>query len=175
MGPLAILSALRGWKLGGAIGVLVLIVGLVFLVKDRARLQVAESRAQACEAAVKAGEPTTQSCPQAISDAATRGLRYSQCDVALQKGDLYGVRAACSAAVKRRDAEASAFAATAADAAAQLAAARGQVAAAVARADARAETLQRRKKDADAAIASAPRAGDGRIRCDDHCLRDLAD
>lgn len=172
------LLALRGWKLGGAIAALLALAGLVYgavhLLRDRDRLQGVERRGLACEAAVKAGEPTTLNCPQAISDAATRGQRYLDCDAALKGGDLYVVRAACSAAVKVRDAQATALAADKADLAAQLADARGQLTGALARADARHTAQLRKDRNAQAAIATAPRAADGRITCDDRCLRDLA-
>jgi hypothetical protein len=169
--------ALRGWKLGGFIaGLLALaaiIAGAVWLIRDHDRLREVERKALACEAAVKNGEPTTLNCPQAISNAATRGQRYLDCDAAIAAGDLYATRAACSAAVKRRDAQATALAAGNRDLATQLAAARDQLTGGLARAAARNDALIRKDRNAQAVIAGAPRAADGRITCDDRCLRDL--
>lgn len=178
---------LSGIRLGGAIAALLALIALVgslvWFVRDHDRLQGVERRALACEAAVKNGEATATdvasstlrlNCPQAISDAATRAARYLGCDAALAKADLYAVRTDCSAAVKRRDAQATALAADARDLARQLSETRGQLTGALTRAEARATTLQKRNRDAQAAIAGAPRAADGRIRCDDRCLRDLA-
>lgn len=174
---IAAVLGLRGWKLGGAIaGLLALaaiITGAVWLIRDHGRLKGVERQALACEAAVKNGEPTTTNCPQAISDAATRGQRYLDCDAALVAGDLYAVRAACSAAVKHRDAQATALAAGNRDLATQLAAARDQLTGGLARAEARHSALLRKDRNAQAVIAGAPRAADGRITCDDRCLREL--
>jgi hypothetical protein len=177
--------ALRGWRLGGAIASLVVLAaivgGLVWLLRDRDRLLGVERRALACEAAVTNGSDAATNCPQVIAQAATRAQRYLACDAALSEGDirrgkagdLYAVRAACSEHVKRRDAEATALAADNADLARQLSDARGQLAGALTRADARHQTLTRKDRDAAAAIAGLPRAVDGRIRCDDRCLRQL--
>lgn len=179
---LATIIGLRGWKLGGAIaGLLVLaaiVAGAVWLVRDHDRLKSVERKALACEAAVKNASildagTLKLNCPQVISDAATRGQRYLDCDAALLKGDLYAVRAACSAAVKRRDAQATAFAAEARDLATQLAASRDQLTGALSRAEARNAALSRKDRNATAAISLAPRAADGRITCDDRCLREL--
>lgn len=168
---------LTGFRLGGATAALVallgIIAGAVWLLRDRDRLQGVERRALGCEAAVKSGEAATLNCPQAISDAATRGQRFLECDAVLAKPDLYAVRAACSAAVKRRDAEATALAATAADLAAQLSDARGQLGAAVTRATARATISSRKGSNAAAALSTRAAGADGRILCDDQCLRDL--
>jgi hypothetical protein len=170
--------ALRGWRLGGAIaGLLALagtVAGLVWLIRDHDRLQGVERRALACEAAVKNGSDWGTNCPDAIARAATLAARYRQCDAGLKAGDLYAVRATCSQAVKLRDAEATALAADAADLRRQLSGARGQLAGALTRAEARHQSTTRKDRNAQAAIAGAPRAADGRIRCDDRCLRDLA-
>lgn len=172
------LLALRGWRLGGAIAGLLVIVGViagaVLLIRDRERLQAVEARGVACVAAVKAGEDPTAQCPQVISDAATRSQRYLVCDAALKTRDLYAVRAACSEQVKLRDAQATALTADNADLARQLSDARGQLAGALTRAEARHQSTTRKDRNAQAAIAGAARAADGRIRCDDRCLRDLA-
>lgn len=174
---LASLFVLRGWKLGGLVaGLLALagiIAGAVWLIRDHDRLKGVEREARACEAAVKNGEPTTTNCPQAISDGATRGQLYLDCDAAIGVQDLYAIRAACSAAVKRRDAQAAALAAGNADLAKQLAAARDQLTGGLARAEARHSALTRKDRNANAAISLAPRGSDGRITCDDRCLREL--
>jgi hypothetical protein len=171
------LFGLRGWRLGGAIAGLVvlaaIVAGLVWLIRDRDRLLGVERRALACEAAVTNGSDAATNCPQVIAQAATRAQRYLSCDAGLKAGDLYAVRAACSEHVKRRDAEATALAADNADLARQLSDARGQLAGALTRADARHQSLTRKDRDAAAAIAGLPRAVDGRIRCDDRCLRQL--
>lgn len=178
MGVVATLLGLRGWRLGGAIAgflaIAAIVAGLVWLIRDHDRLRSVENRALACEAAVKNGSDMTTNCPQSIADAATRARRYLACDAGMKAGDLYAVRAACSAAVKLRDAQATALAADKADLAEQLDQARGRLAGAINRASTRSETLTRKDRDAIAAISGAPRAVDGRIRCDDRCLRDLA-
>jgi hypothetical protein len=149
------------------------IAGAVWLIRENDRLADVEQRALACEAAVKNGEPTVLNCFQAISDAATRGQRYLECDAAIKAGDLYAVRAACSESVKRRDAEATTLAATVADLGRQLSDARGQLAGALNRAAARAATASRKDAHAAAAISRAAPGADGRITCDDQCLREL--
>jgi hypothetical protein len=168
---------MTGLRLYGAIGGLLLllsvIAGAVWLIRENDRLAAVEQRGLACEAAVKNGEPTALNCPQAISDAATRGARYLECDAALAKRDLYAVRATCSEHVKRRDAEATALAATAVDLSGQLSDARGHLAGALSRASARATATARKDADARHAISSRPPGADGRIHCDDQCLRDL--
>lgn len=164
----------RGAAFAALLALFALVGALVWFVRDHDRLQGVERRALGCEAAVKNGEATTLNCPQAISDAATRAARYLGCDAGLAARNLYAVRADCSAAVKRRDAEATAREADARNLATQLSAARGQLAGALTRAEARATVVLKRTRNAQAAIAAAPRAADGRIRCDDRCLRDLA-
>lgn len=169
---------LRGIRLGGAIAGLVVLAAIVaaavWLIHDHDRLKGVERAALACEAAVRSGGDWATNCPADIATAATLAARYRQCDAALKTHELYAVRAACSEAVKRRDAEATALAADNADLARRLAEARADLAGAVTRATARATTLTRKDRDAAAAIAGAPRAADGRIRCDDRCLRQLA-
>lgn len=169
---------LSGIRLYGAIAGLVALLAagawLVSLVRDRDALAAVKARGVRCEAAIKAGADPVADCPQAISDAATRAQRYLACDAALATPDLYIVRAACSANVKRRDAEASVALANLADARAELASARDDLAGAVSRADARATALNRKDRHAQAAIASAPKTVDGRIACDAACLRDIA-
>ncbi len=170
-------SAVAGLRLYGAIagGLLLLsvIAGAVWLIRENDRLSAVEQRALACEAAVKNGEPTVLNCPQAVSDAATQADRYRQCDSALKVGDLYAVRATCSEFVKRRDAEATALTATVADLGRQLADARAATAGALNRAAARASTASRKDAHAAAALSRAAPGADGRITCDDQCLRDL--
>lgn len=169
---------LTGLRLGGAIaGIIALaaiVGGLVWLIRDRDRLQAVEDRGIACETAVQKRTDPTASCPQAISDAATQSQRFIDCDAALKAGDLYTVRAACSAEVKRRDAQATTLAADKTDLTRQLAEARDAIAGAITRAETRAAASNRKDRNAQAAIAAAPRSPDGRIRCDDRCLRDLA-
>jgi hypothetical protein len=159
--------------IAGALLLLFVIGGAVAVLRENDRLAGVERRALACEAAVTNDEATTLNCPQVIADAATRARRYQDCDAALGRADLYAVRAACSAQVKRRDAEAAALAATAADLSRQLAEARAATAGAVARATARAATVSRKDANASHAIRSRPPGADGRITCDDQCLRDL--
>jgi hypothetical protein len=169
---------MTGLRLYGAIGGLLLllfvIAGAVWLIRENDRLAAVEQRGLACEAAVKNGEPTALNCPQVIADAATLADRYRQCDAALKASDAYSVQAACSEQVKSRDAAATALAADLADVKARLAAERAATGAAISRATARATALNRKDRNAQAALAAAPRGADGRIRCDDQCLRALA-
>jgi hypothetical protein len=173
---------LSGLRLYGAIagGLLLLsvIAGAVWLIRENDRLSAVERRAQACEAAVKSASVLDSgtlllNCPQSIADAATQADRYRQCDSALKVGELYAVRATCSEFVKRRDAEATALAATVADLGRQLSDARGQLAGALNRAAARAATASRKDAHAAAALSRAAPGADGRITCDDQCLRAL--
>lgn len=173
---------LSGLRLYGAIGGLLLllsvIAGAVWLLRENDRLSTVERRALACEAAVKNAAvldvgTLTLNCPQPIADAATQADRYRQCDSALQVGELYVVRAACSEFVKRRDAEATALTATVADLGRQLTDARAATAGALNRAAARASTASRKDAHAAAALSRAAPGADGRITCDDQCLRDL--
>ena len=168
------IGGIRLWGAIGAVGVLVAAgLWLAAVLEDRQELRAFKAQALACDRAVALGQDTTAACPQATSDAATRSQRYTACDAALRQGDAYAVRAACSAAVKVRDAQASALAADKGDLTRQLTEERSQLTGALARAAARFETLQRKDRNAQAALAAAPRAADGRITCDDQCLRDL--
>lgn len=177
----ALLTRLPWLRLIGAGLIAAAVTLFVLVVADWRRLQTVERRALACEAAVTNGEPTVLNCPQAISDAATRGQRYLACDAALAGSratsvagpDAYTVQAACSAAVKRRDAQATALSAELSDVRGQLDAARAATTAAISRADSRAATATRKDRNAAAAINAAPRTADGRIACDDRCLRAL--
>ena len=173
---------LSGLRLYGAIaaGLLLLsaIAGAVWLIRENDRLTAVERRALACEAAVKNaaildGGTLALNCPQPIADAATQAVRYRDCDAALKTRDLYAVRAACSEFVKRRDAEATALAANVADLGRQLSDARGQLAGALNRAAVRATASSRKDAHAAAALSRAAPGADGRITCDDRCLRDL--
>lgn len=147
---------------------------------EHRRLKTVELAAMACEKAVKSGTAAQLAdhggalCPQAIADAATIAERSRDCDAGLAARDLYVIRAACSAPVKTRDAQATAHQFNADQLAEQLRQARAAIAGAVARADARSQTLTRKDRDAQAALDRAPRGADGRIRCDADCLRRLA-
>ncbi len=173
---------LFGIRLYGVIAaglfILSAIGGGVWLLRDHDRLKIVERRALACEAAVQSASvldagTLTLNCPQAIADAATRADRYRQCDSSLKVGELYVIRAACSEYVKRQNAELAALDATAADLTRQLADARAATAGAITRADARAATTARKDANAKAAISNRAPGPDGRITCDDQCLRDL--
>lgn len=173
------LSGLRLYAgIAGALLLLSVIAGAVWLIRDHDRLAAVERRALACEAAVKSASvldvgTLTLNCPQAIADAATQADRYRQCDSALKVGELYAVRATCSEFVKRRDAEATALTATVADLDRQLADARAATAGALNRAAARATATSRKDAHAAAALSQVAPGADGRITCDDRCLRDL--
>lgn len=165
------MSLILGLRIGAIAGLVAAAIWLFGVFRERAELQDFRARAVACEAAVKAGRDPVASCPQAISDAATRAQRYRDCEAGLAGRDLYVIRAACSAAVKRRDAEATALAFSNAVLARDLATARDQLAAGLARADARFDALLRKDKNASQAISAAPRRPDGRVACDADCLR----
>jgi hypothetical protein len=168
-------------KLFGGIAALVAVIGaalwLLGVLRENDRLSAVEAGLKRCEAAAKAGTDPVADCPQAISDAVTRGQRYLACDAALAAGDLYTVRAACSAAVKNQEAAAAATAAELASLNAAFAALKRDAAAGIARAETRAATTARKEADARSALAAAQKAqGRGpadRVRCDDQCLRAL--
>jgi hypothetical protein len=164
-------------KTGGVVAGLALATWLGLQLREKARLEGVERDFKACEASVTAGGEPALVCPQQLSDAVTRARRYLLCDAGLKAGDAYRVRAACSEAVKRRDAQATAAQASADSLTAALADLKAGQAAAIARATARAATSARKEADARSALARAPKvggpAGPDRVRCDDACLRDL--
>ena len=160
----------------GAIGMVVVLLGaflwLFGALKERDRLRIQVAAATACTRAVKTGGDLLI-CPQPVADAAEQARRYRDCDTALAEGRSYGVSAACSEAVKRRDAEAGAAAHEATQLEAELARTRTQARAALTRAESRAAANLRSAQNAAAALARAPLGADGRLRCDDQCLREL--
>jgi hypothetical protein len=164
---------LRLWGLiGGGVALVAAAIWLASLVRDRDRLRVQVEAAEACTVAVKTGGDLLI-CPQPVADAATRARRYLECDAALAEGRAYGVSAACSEAVKRRDAEAAAAAHEATQLEAELTRTRAAAQAALNRAESRAQALIRKDQNASLALSRAPVGADGRVRCDDLCLRQL--
>lgn len=168
-------------KLIGGLAALAAVIGaalwLLGVLRENDRLAEVEAGLNRCEAAAKAGTDPAAHCRQAISDAVTRGQRYLACDAALAAGDLYTVRAACSAAVKRQEAAIAALASEAASLKAAVQTLKRDQAAGIARAEARAATSARKEADARQAIAAAAqdqgRGPADRIRCDDRCLRNI--
>ncbi len=164
-------------KLGGLVAGLAIAAWLGLQLREKGRLEGVERDFKACEASVTAGGEPALVCPQKLTDAVTRARRYQLCDAGLKAGDTYRVRAACSEAVKRRDAQATAAEASADSLTAALADLKAGQAAAIARATARATTTARKEADARFALARAPvtrdAAGADRVRCDDACLRQL--
>ncbi len=160
-------------KIGGLLAVFAAGFWLTAQLREKDRLEGVERDFKVCEKSVKDGSDATTSCPQNLSDAVTRARRYLLCDAGLKEGDAYRVRAGCSEAVKRRDAEATAAAAEADSLKTALADLKAGQAAAIARATARAATSARKEDNARSALVRAPAAGAGRQRCDDQCLRDL--
>ncbi|WP_439532056.1 hypothetical protein [Polymorphobacter sp.] len=167
------MTGIRLWGLIGGIGALVgAALWLTSVFRERDRLRDDVNAAKACTVAVKTSGDVLI-CPQPIADAAARSRRYLECDAALAKGEAYGVSAACSEAVKRRDAEAAAAAHEAGQLEAELVRTRTQAQAALSRAEARAQTLLRKDQNAALALSRAPVGADGRVRCDDACLQQL--
>lgn len=164
---------IRYLKIGGVIGAVAAVAWLGLQLREKDRLEGVERDFKACEASVTAGGEPAAVCPQALSDAVTRARRYLLCDAGLKAADAYRVRAGCSEAVKRRDAEAAAAQGEAASLRAALADLKAGQAAAIARATARATDTARKEADARHALARAPRVSADRLRCDDDCLRDL--
>lgn len=160
-------------KIGGALAGLVAAVWLVGQLREKERLEGVEAQFQACERSVTDGGEPAISCPQALSDAVTRARRTLLCDAGLMARDAYRIRAGCSAAVKRRDAQATADAEAAASLRAALDDLKAGQAAAIARAAARAATAARKDEHAAQALKRAPIDPAGRTRCDDDCLRAL--
>jgi hypothetical protein len=160
-------------KIGGALAGLVAAVWLVGQLREKDRLEGVERDFKACERSVKDGGDPALSCPQALSDAVTRARRYLLCDAGLKAGDAYRVRAGCSEAVKRRDAQATASAAEAVSLRTALDDLKAGQAVAIARATARAATSARKDEHARHALSRAPVDAAGRTRCDDDCLRAL--
>jgi hypothetical protein len=165
-----------GWRLwslvGGGVALVASALWLMGLLRERDRLRVAVDLSRACTRAVESGADLSV-CPQPVADAAERARRYLQCDAALAEGRGYGIAAACSEAVKRRDAQASASAHEAVQLEAELTRTRAQARAALTRAESRAQSNLRSAQNAAAALARAPMGADGRLRCDDQCLREL--
>lgn len=160
-------------KIVGAAAVLGLVVWLGLALREKDRLEGVERDFKACEKSVKDGGEPAAVCPQALSDAVTRARRYLLCDAGLKDGDAYRVRAGCSEAVKRRDAEATAASETADSLKTALADLKARQRADIARATSRAAASARKEADAHSALASAPTVAADRLRCDDDCLRRL--
>lgn len=160
-------------QIAGAVGLAIAGFWLAGQLREKARLEGVEANFKACEARVGDGGEPAAVCPQALSDAVTRARRYLLCDAGLKDGDAYRIRAGCSEAMKRRDAQATASAAEANSLRAALDDSKAAQAAAIARATARAATTARKDADARHALATAPIVSPGRARCDDDCLRQL--
>ena len=165
-------------KTGGALALVAAAIWLAAQLREKDRLAAVERDFKACEARVTDGGEPAAVCPQALADAVTRARRYQLCDAGLKDRDAWRVRAGCSEAVKRRDAEATAAAGEAASLRAALADLKAGQAAAIQRAAARAASTARKEAHADAALARAPAINPDngrpdRVRCDDACLRDL--
>jgi len=172
-GLLSVFSG-RRWLAAGAAG-LALVAGLFWfraVLTERLELREKVADSAACTAAVKSGGDLLI-CPQPVADAATQARRYLECDAALAEGRIYGVASACSAAVKRRDAEAEAAAHEARQLEAELTRTRASAQAALSRAQSRAQALLRKDQNAALALSRAPVGAHGRVRCDDQCLREL--
>lgn len=100
-------------------------------------------------------------CPPVVASAWVVASRAAACDRALQAGDLFAIRASCSAPVKTAIAQRDAFAHDLTDTRAQLQAERDGRAAAIRQAEAAATATAERKARAQAARAAAPRDPDG--------------
>ncbi len=161
-GVLAIGSAfVAGWRYVGG------------LRSDRAELG-------ACRVLAAGRVPVqSQLCGVQLVAVVERGLAAFACDQALdaeanQAGaGAYQVGRACSAPVKRLDAQREAAASNLVIAKAEIVRLRGRQQIDTAEAVARAVANERKKANANAAIDAAPRGPDGRAICDFECVRRL--
>lgn len=166
-------------KLGGGIaGLITLIVVGIWLARtiDKARRF---DDARACAAAAPSTDKPLDRCDPAIRLRIEQARAGVACEAAIAslngpRPDGYALQLVCGEQVKRLHAGLDAARGDLADVNRQLAEARTTTAAAVGRAEARAVLLSDRKAQSDAAIAAAPRTGDGRVSCDAECLRRLA-
>lgn len=129
---------------------------------------------RACAAAVESPSAELGRCDGRIRAVALAARRGQDCEAAIGAGDLYAVRASCGEQVKRLGARLTAAEANAADLTRQLGEERQGRAAAIGRAEQRAAANQSRRTLQDETIRAAPRAADGRLRCDAECLRRLS-
>ncbi|MBA4010780.1 MAG: hypothetical protein C0481_02835 [Phenylobacterium sp.] len=121
-----------------------------------------------------------QRCGPQLVAAVERGLAAAACDQALDAeartagAGGYQIGRACSAAVKRLDAQRQAASGSLVDAEKEVGRLRGRQEIDTAEAVARAVAIERKKANANAAIDAAPRSADGRAVCDLECVRALA-
>lgn len=120
-----------------------------------------------------------QRCGPELVAAVERGLAASACDQALDAeasktgAGAYQIGRACSAPVKRLDAQREAAAGNLVSAETEIVRLRGRQQIDTAEAVARAVANERKKSNANAAIDAAPRGPDGRAICDLECMRVL--
>ncbi|WP_343528737.1 hypothetical protein [Sphingomonas sp.] len=154
---------------------LALIAALAWLTVEHLRLREEVRLSEQCTRAAPSASASIDACPIAVKDRIETARRADQCEAALAKSNLSAIRATCGASVKLVAAERDAARADLSDARDQLAAAGRDRDAAVTRAEARQSLHASRTAHNEMVIARAPIGADGRARCDDDCLRALAD
>lgn len=153
------------------------VAGLAGLVAHWRSLEARSAAYAACSASA-AGKaalgPTV--CDKQISAGLDLAARARACDADLSAGEgrAWAALRSCSAPVAHVIAERDARADEVVDRDQLITRLKAESSAAVARAEARALTVERNRRNADAAIAAAPRLPDGRLSCDADCLRHLA-
>lgn len=154
---------------------LALIAAFAWLAVEHFRLRDEVRLVEQCTRAAASASASIDACPIAVKDRIEAVRRADQCEAALTQSNLSAIRATCGASVKLVAAERDAARADLSDARDQLAAAGRDRDAAVARAETRQSLHASRTTTNEMVIARAPIGADGRARCDDDCLRALAD
>lgn len=153
---------------------LMLIAALAWLAVAHLQLRDEVRSAEQCARAATSARASIDACPIGVKDRIEAARRADQCEASLAKSDLSAIRATCGATVKLVAAERDAARADLTDARDQLAAAGRDRDAAVVRAETRQSLHASRTAHNEMVIARAPIGADGRARCDDECLRALA-
>ncbi|WP_066667380.1 MULTISPECIES: hypothetical protein [unclassified Sphingomonas] len=147
---------------------------LTWAVIDRFRLADRVAQYRACDkAAATPGDPI-DACSNTIVERVAAARRADDCEKAITAGDLYTLRASCTAGVKHQHAELGAAQARVANLDEQLRRALANTSAAVARAEARGVRLADRTAENARTIEAAPRRADGRVLCNPDCVRRIA-
>ncbi len=166
---------IRAWI---GVGAVIAMGSAVLVTKsiEETRLRAVIAGHDACAAAVTNGEldVSASRCPPAVAAVHRAQVKAAACDAALAAGDVFAVRAACSAPVKTVLAERDAARTERDDARADAARLRRDQAAAIARAEARGFAHAQRTHDLETRLEGDADPDDrGLARCDAECLQRL--
>lgn len=172
------------YRLGAGVIAVVALIGAIYAgVRHYQGLRADRAAYAGCVGLVADPAPSVDAaagCDAGVAQAIVRAAAAVACDAAIvaeQKAEGSGalrLHAACSPPVKRLFAEVLGLRGSLESATLTIEQMRADRQAAIARAEARVRAQERKKAHAEAAIARAPRAPDGRIVCGVDCLRALS-